>query len=157
MPKIQSKKQQRAMDEYLSKKFAELARGQELIPVVLDRATWEGIVYSINLALKLKHKEQKRMATKKETVKVPAIKEKSGKVIPAPSIAYSHEEIEKKAGRKKKEDKRGFLLSSGEFAGRKKAAKVAESAGEVPKKVGKKLHSHDLREAKGVKKAKESK
>jgi len=94
------------------------------------------------------------MAIKKETVKVPAIKEKSGKVIPAPSIAYSHEEIEKKAGRKKNEDKRGFLLSSGEFAGRKKAAKVAEKAGEVPKKVGKKLHSHDLREAMGVAKKK---
>ena len=93
------------------------------------------------------------MATKKE-VKVPAIKEPSGKVIAAPSIAYSHEEIEKKAGRKKKEDKRGFLLTTGEFAGRKEAAKVAEKAGEVPKKVGKKLHSHDLRDAKGIPKKK---
>jgi len=91
------------------------------------------------------------MATKKE-VKVPAIKEPSGKVIAAPSIAYSHEEIEKKAGRKKNQDKRGFLLSTGEFAGREKAAKIAKVAGEV-KKPGKKLHSHELREALKIKKA----
>ena len=54
-----TKKSQKEMDDYLTKKFAEIARGQELIPVVLDRATWEGIVYSINLALKLEHKRKK--------------------------------------------------------------------------------------------------
>jgi len=58
LPK-RSKEEQQAMDDYLTKKFAEIARGQELIPVVLDRATWEGIVYSINLALKLEHKRRK--------------------------------------------------------------------------------------------------
>ena len=57
--KIQTKKEQIAMSEYLEAKFKELARGQELIPVVLDRATWEGIAWSINQALKLKHKEKK--------------------------------------------------------------------------------------------------
>jgi len=59
LPKHQNKKEQKEMDKYLKEKFAEISRGQELIPVVLDRATWEGIAYSINLALKLKHKEKK--------------------------------------------------------------------------------------------------
>jgi hypothetical protein len=81
----------------------------------------------------------------------PAIKEKSGKVI-EDSIAYSHAEIEKKAGRPKNADKRGFLLSNGQFADRKEAAKVAKAAGEV-KNAGKKLHSHELREALKIKKA----
>jgi len=67
------------------------------------------------------------------------------------------EELEKKLGRKPKEDKRGFLLSNGAFVGRKKAAEIAEAAGEVPKKVGKKLHSHDLRKAERIKKVKEPK
>jgi hypothetical protein len=80
----------------------------------------------------------------------PAVKTKSGKVI-KDTPAYSHEEIEKKAGVKK--DKRGFLLSNGEFADRKEAAKVAKAAGEV-KKPGKKLHSHELRQGLGIKKAK---
>ena len=57
--KHQTKKEQKEMDRYLSEKFAELSRGQELIPVVLDRATWEGVVYSINCALKLKYKDKK--------------------------------------------------------------------------------------------------
>ena len=57
-PKKRSKEEQLEMDKYLSEKFAEISRGQELIPVVLDRATWEGIVYSINLALKLEHKRK---------------------------------------------------------------------------------------------------
>jgi hypothetical protein len=89
---------------------------------------------------------------KKIKVVEPAIKEKSGKVI-ADTPAYSHEEIEKKAGRKKNQDKRGFLLSTGEFADRKKAAKIAKEAGEVAKP-GKKLHSHELRQALKIKKAK---
>jgi hypothetical protein len=93
--------------------------------------------------------------TKKIKVVEPAVKEKSGKIL-KDTPAYSHEEIEKKAGRKKNQDKRGFILSTGEFANREKAAKVAKAAGEV-KKPGKKLHSHELREALKVKKAKELK
>jgi phage protein D len=92
--------------------------------------------------------------TKLKVVK-PAVKEKSGKVI-SDTVAYSHSEIEKKAGRKKNQDKRGFLLSNGEFANRKEAAKVAKAAGEV-KHPGKKLHSHELREGLEIKKAKEPK
>jgi hypothetical protein len=49
-----NKEEQKEMDKYLIERFAEISRGQELVPVVLDRATWEGMVYSINLALKLK-------------------------------------------------------------------------------------------------------
>ena len=85
----------------------------------------------------------------------PAVKEKSGKII-SDTDAYSHSEIEKKAGRPKNADKRGFLLSNGEFANRKTAAKVAKAAGEV-KHPGKKLHSHELREGLKIKKAKEPK
>jgi len=92
------------------------------------------------------------MASKKLTVKAPAIKEKSGKVIKAPSKAWSHDELIQKAGKKAKGAKHEFVLSDGEIANRKKAAKVAEKAGEVPKSVGKKLHSHDLRKAIGMKK-----
>jgi len=85
----------------------------------------------------------------------PAVKERSGKVI-SDTDAFSHTEIEKKAGRKKNEDKRGFLLSNGTFADRKEAAKVAKAAGEV-KDPGKKLHSHELRTGLKIKKAKEPK
>ena len=92
--------------------------------------------------------------TKLKVVK-PAVKEKSGKIV-SDTVAYSHEEIEKKAGRKKNQDKRGFLLSSGKFADRKEAAKVAKAAGEV-KHPGKKLHSHELRAGLKIKKAKEPK
>ena len=88
--------------------------------------------------------------TKKVKVVEPAIKTKSGKVI-KDTPAYSHAEIEKKA--KVKKDQRGFLLSTGEFADRKEAAKVAKAIGEV-KNPGKKLHSHELRNALGIKKAK---
>ena len=91
-----------------------------------------------------------KMATKKIKVVEPAVQEKSGKVI-SDSKGYSHTEIEKKAGRKKHQDKRGFLLSNGEFANREKAAKIAKAAGEV-KKPGKKLQSHELRESLGIKK-----
>jgi hypothetical protein len=92
------------------------------------------------------------MATKKETIKVPAIKEKSGKVIEAPSKAWSHDELIKKAGKAAKGAKHMFETSTGEIVNRKKGAKIAEKAGEVPKSVGKKLHSHDLRRAEGIKK-----
>ena len=93
--------------------------------------------------------------TKKIKVVEPAVKEKSGKIL-KDTPAYSHEEIEKKAGRPKNAGKRGFLLSTGEFVDREKAAKVAKAAGEV-KDVGKKLHSHELRQALKIKKAPKSK
>jgi hypothetical protein len=57
--KHQNKKEQKEMDKYLKEKFAEISKGQELIPVVLDRATWEMVQYSITQALKLKYKEKK--------------------------------------------------------------------------------------------------
>ena len=95
--------------------------------------------------------------SKKLTVKVPAIKEKSGKIVEAPSKAWSHEELIVKEGKKAKGAKHMFELSDKEVVSRKKAAKVAEKAGEVPKSVGKKLHSHDLRKADRIKKLKESK
>ena len=93
--------------------------------------------------------------TKKIKVIEPAVKEKSG-VILKDTPAYSHEEIEKKAGRPKNADKRGFLLSNGKFADREESAKIAKKAGEV-KGAGKKLHSHELRKALKIKKAKEPK
>ena len=97
------------------------------------------------------------MAKAKLTVKVPAIKEKSGKIVDAPSKAWSHDEVIMKEGKKAKGAKHMFELSNGKVVNRKKAAKVAEAAGEVPKSVGKKLHSHDLRKAERIKKIKESK
>ena len=89
--------------------------------------------------------------TKKTTVKVPAIKEKSGKIVEAPSKAWSHEEIEMSKGLKDSKVKRGFVTNTGKFVDRKKAAKIAKAAGEIKKPV-KKLHSHDLREGAGIKK-----
>jgi hypothetical protein len=89
------------------------------------------------------------------TVKVPAIKEKSGKIVKASSKAWSHDELIAKAGKKAKDAKHMFELSNGKVVNRKKAAKVAEKAGEVPKSVGKKLHSHDLRRAAKIKKIKQ--
>jgi len=100
-------------------------------------------------------KKGKKM-TKKLEVKVPAIKEKSGKIVKAPSKAWSHDELIAKEGKKAKGAKHEFALTDGEIVNRKKAAKVAEKAGEVPKSVGKKLHSHDLRKAARIKKIKES-
>ena len=93
------------------------------------------------------------MATKLKVL-VPAIKEKSGKVVKAPSKAYSHDELKKMAGKVAKGAKHEFELSNGRIVTRKVAAKVAEKAGEVPKSVGKRLHSHDLRNAEGIKKKK---
>jgi hypothetical protein len=96
-------------------------------------------------------KKGKKMVKKLE-VKVPAIKEKSGKIVKAPSKAWSHDELIAKEGKKAKGAKHEFELTDGEIVNRKKAAKVAEKAGEVPKSVGKKLHSHDLRKAARIKK-----
>jgi len=91
------------------------------------------------------------MGTKLKVL-VPAIKEKSGVVVVAPSKAYSHDQLKKKAGKEAKGAKHEFELSNGKIVNRKEAAKVAEKAGEVPKSVGKKLHSHDLRRSAGIKK-----
>jgi len=93
------------------------------------------------------------MATKKIKVVEPAIVEKSGKVVKG-TPAESHEQIIKKTGKAAKGAKHEFVLSDGKIATRTKAAKVAKAAGEV-KKPGKKLHSHELRQGLGIKKAKE--
>lgn len=89
---------------------------------------------------------------KKLKIVKPALREKkNGKIDPAPSNAYSHDEVEIVKGIKDKDVKRGFLTNTGKFVGREKAAKIAKAAGEIKKPV-KKLHSHDLREGLGVKK-----
>lgn len=89
---------------------------------------------------------------KKVTIAEPAIREKkNGKVHPAPSKAWAHDQLEAKEHLKKKKVKEGFVTSEGKFVGRKKASKIAEKAGEV-KNPPKKLHSTDLREALGIKK-----
>ena len=88
---------------------------------------------------------------KKLKIAEPALKEKNGKVDPAPSKAWSHEEIEVSKDIKDKDVKRGFVTNTGKFVDRKKAAKIAEKAGEIKKPV-KKLHSHDLRAGLGIKK-----
>ena len=93
----------------------------------------------------------------KLSVLVPAIKEKSGKVVVAPSKAWSHDELKKREGKAAKHAKHDFELSNLKIVGRKEAAKVAEKAKEVPKSVGKRLHSHDLRNAAGIKKVKSPK
>ena len=92
--------------------------------------------------------------TKKRTILEPALKEKSGKVDPAPSKAWSHSQLEASKGLKKKNVQEGFLTSDKQFVGRKKAAKIAEDAGEVKDKSIKKLHSSDLRKGMGIKKKK---
>jgi len=58
-PKKRSKEEQEALNKYLKEKFAQLAKDRELIPVVLDRGTWEGIRWSIDQALKLNYKDKK--------------------------------------------------------------------------------------------------
>ena len=89
---------------------------------------------------------------KKLTIAEPALKvKKTGKVIKAPSKAYSHEQVEKKFHEADKKVKRGFVTNEGDFVGRKSAAKIAKKAGEIKKPV-KKLHSHDLRQGAGIKK-----
>ena len=88
---------------------------------------------------------------KKLSIAEPALKEKSGKIDPAPSKAWSHTEIEAAKDIKKKDVTEGFVTNTGKFVGRKKAAKIAEKAGELKKPV-KKLHSTDLRKGAGIKK-----
>jgi hypothetical protein len=81
----------------------------------------------------------------------PAIKHKDGTITKAPNASWNHDEIIEKAG---KSGQHGFMLSDGTFATRAKAAKIAEAIHEVPKSAGKKLHSHELRQALHLKKAK---
>lgn len=91
----------------------------------------------------------------KPTIAKPAIREKeNGRVIPAPSKAWAHDQLEAVKHIKKKKVKEGFVTSSGDFVGRKKAAKIAEAAGEVKDKSIKKLHSTDLRKALNIPKKK---
>ena len=52
------KEEQAAMTKYLTEKFAEIDRQQELIPVVMQRGEWEALKYTIELALNLKHKKR---------------------------------------------------------------------------------------------------
>ena len=78
-------------------------------------------------------------------VKVPAIKKKDGKVVKAPSKKYAHDDLETSG-------KRGFILSDGTFADRKKAAKVSNESGMTSNK--KKLYSEDLRKANKTKRIK---
>lgn len=85
-------------------------------------------------------------------IKEPALKvKKTGKVIEAPSKAWGHDQLEAKDHIKKKKVKEGFVTDEGKFVGRKKAAKIAEEAGQVNGDI-KKLHSTDLRKGLGIKK-----
>lgn len=89
---------------------------------------------------------------KKVTIAEPALRvKKTAKVVKAPSKAWSHDQVEKKEHIKDKKVKRGFVTSEGEFVSRKKAAKIAEKAGEIKKPI-KKLHSSDLRKSEHIKK-----
>jgi hypothetical protein len=92
------------------------------------------------------------MATKKKIV-APAVKEKSGKIDKAPSFAWAHDDLEAVKRLKKSKVKEGFETNTGEFVSRKKAAKIAEQAGEIKHPV-KKLHTTDVRRAKHIKEVK---
>ena len=89
----------------------------------------------------------------KVTIAKPALRvKKTDEVIPAPSKAWAHDQIEAKHHLPDKKVKRGFVTNEGDFVGRKTAAKIAKKAGEITKKKIKKLHSSDLRDAAGIKK-----
>jgi hypothetical protein len=92
------------------------------------------------------------MATKKKIV-APAVKEKNGKVDIAPSFAWAHDTLEAVKKLKKSKVKEGFETSTGQFVSRKKAAKIAEKAGEIKHRI-KKLHTTDMRRALHVKEKK---
>ena len=84
-------------------------------------------------------------------IKVPALKnKKTGEIIEAPSVAWSHTEVEAKANLKKKKVKEGFVTEKDQFVNRKIAAKIAKKAGEIKKKI-KQLHTTDLREGLKIK------
>ena len=58
--KKRSKEYEEAMVKYLTEKFDSIDEGMELIPVIMQREQWKALVYSIELALKLKHKKDKK-------------------------------------------------------------------------------------------------
>ena len=90
--------------------------------------------------------------SKKITIAEPALRvKKTDRIIKAPSKAWAHDQIEAKHHLPDKKVKRGFVTNEGDFVGRKKAAKIADAAGELKKPV-KKLHSTDLRLGAGIKK-----
>ena len=94
---------------------------------------------------------------KKETIVAPAIRTKKDKiVIEAPSKAWAHDQIEAREHIPDKKVKRGFVTSEDKFVKRKKAAKIAEKAGEIKHKV-KKLHTTDLRRSLHIKEIKNKK
>ena len=91
----------------------------------------------------------------KETIAKPALKiKKTGKIDPAPSKAWAHDQLEVRDHIRDKDVKRGFVTNGGKFVDRKKAAKIAREAGEIKDKSIKKLHSSDLRKSLGIKKKK---
>jgi len=55
-----SKEEQLAMSKYLTEKFAEIDRQQELLPVIMQRGQWEALKYTIEFALKLEHKRKNK-------------------------------------------------------------------------------------------------
>ena len=77
---------------------------------------------------------------KKQKVVKPAVKTSKG--VKAGTVGGAHKDIKAKG-------ERGFILSSGKFADREEAAKVAKRSGQTarPKRKGK-LHSSDLPERK---------
>ena len=142
-----SKKEQKYQAKTLSEMFAQIKRGQDYITVVMQRSAWEELQWAINVALR-----EEDMATKKKIVG-PAVKEKNGKIDKAPSIAWSHDDLEASKHLKKKKVKEGFETNTGEFVSRKTAAKIAQKAGEIKHEV-KKLHTTDLRRSMHVKEKK---
>ena len=145
-PKIETKKEQQYHAKTLADVFASIKRGQEYVTVVMQRDSWEALQYAINIAFR-----EENMATKK--IVAPAVKEKSGKIDKAPSVAWAHDDLEAAKNLKKSKVKEGFETNTGEFVTRKKAAKIAEKAGEIKHKV-KKLHTTDLRRSLKVKEVK---
>ena len=146
-PKIETKKEQKYHAKTLTEMFASIKRGQEYVTVVMQRDSWEALQYAINIAFR-----EEDMAIKKKIVQ-PAVKEKNGKIDKAPSIAWAHDDLEKVKHLKKSKVKEGFETNTGEFVSRKKAAKIAQKAGEIKHKV-KKLHTTDLRRSMHVKEVK---
>ena len=140
--KHESKKTQKYHAKTLTEIFANIKRGQEYVTVVMQRSVWEELQYAINQALR-----EEDMAIQKKIV-APAVKDKkSGVIMEAPSKKWAHDQIEAQKHVKDKDAKRGFVTNTGEFVGRKKAAKIARKAGEIKDKDIKKLHSSDLRKA----------
>jgi len=57
--KKRSKEYEEAMSKYLVEKFEAIDEGLELVPVIMQREQWKALVYSIELALKIKKKDKK--------------------------------------------------------------------------------------------------